>query len=115
MSNDITAFINVASVGALGYLAGVVTKADPKITALVWLVAEAAVQVFQRIKGFEENRLENHVRVVIGGVACIYLNDQKQINKTIDAIFTFMAFCIIPDILARIIGRVVVVHQRENV
>lgn len=99
---DITPGIKIACMGGLGYLSGMAFKTNPKMTALAWLVAELAIQLFQQVDAFEKHDLENSARLVVGGIACIYLNDQGLITKTVHAIFSLIAFCIVPEIMTRL-------------
>ncbi len=99
---DIVPAINVACMGGVGYLIGVIAKTDPRMTALTFLVAEIAIQLFRMIDGFEKYKLENAFRVIIGGAASIYLSERHFITKTVHSIAAFMAFCLIPDIIRRL-------------
>lgn len=102
MNIDITPGIEIAAMGGLGYLFGVVAKTDPKMTALVWLVAETAVQIFRKIKPLERYELENSFRSVAAGAACYYLADRHLLTKAIHVIISMGAFCIVPDMMRRL-------------
>lgn len=105
---DITPGIKIACMGGLGYTLGVVAKTDPKMTALVWLVAETVVQCLQQVEAFEKHRLENSFRLVTGGIACIYLNERHLVTKTVHAVFALMAFGIVPDMMTRLGKKIVI-------
>ena len=108
---NITPGIKIACMGGLGYLFGMVAKTNPKMTAIVWLIAETAVQIFQQTNAFEKHRLEIMVRIVLGSIACIYLIDQHLITKTIQGVLSLATFCLIPEIMNLLnIRRIEIAH-----
>jgi hypothetical protein len=99
---DFSPLINIACMGGLGYGFGLMTKSNPKNLVITWLVAETAIQLFRHLDGFDRKRLENPTRVIVGSIACLYLNDNRLIAKTTHAIVSLAGFCLFPELMKRI-------------
>ena len=98
---EVTHFVNPAIMGGLGYALGVVTKTDPKWTALTWALAELAIQLFKQIDNFKNRNFEYPTRLLVGAAACIYLSEQHSLSKLNYVLASLLTFCIIPDIISR--------------
>jgi hypothetical protein len=99
---DITPGVKVACMGAFGYTLGMVAKTNPKITAITWIVAEAAIHIFKQVEAFKQNNLERSARVVLGSIACLYLDHQRLITKITQAVVSLAVFQLLSEVMTRL-------------
>ena len=59
MEINLTPFMKIASMGAVGYACGMVLKTNPRMMATIWLVAEAVVQIFRSLSSQRSQNEEN--------------------------------------------------------
>lgn len=85
MDINLTPFMKIACMGGAGHLWGWATRSDPRMTSLIWLVSEAAVQIFRSQTRLLDKNEENILLIVGALAATAYMAQRNLISDIFKA------------------------------